>query len=452
MQSMVRGVWALFLSVALLMLGVGLQGSLLGVRATIEDFGVGVTGVIMSSYYLGFLVSSIIAPRLVTGVGHVRVFAAFASLASTTVLLHALVPTPVFWTLLRFVTGFAVAGLFVVSESWLNQVATNEQRGKVFAIYMMIVSACMALGQFILPLADPEGFTLFIVISIMVSLALVPMTLSRAPAPTILRPETIGLRALYKGSPLGVVACSLCGVTTGSYLSMGPVFGTTIGFNNSQVALFMALPLIGILFFQYPIGALSDRTDRRSVLAGAALISAGAALVAIFAMARSGEALFLAFMIYGAFSSAIYALSIAHVADTLTSEKILPASAMLVLTYSAGSFVGPFATGVAMSEIGPEAFFVLGAVLNVAIALFAFYRMTQRAAVADEDKAEFVPVSTRATAVATVASIDALSDDVTWSTDDDPDPVDVVYVDAESDYPDYEEHMADDASGAAAPR
>ncbi len=406
----VKGVWALFLAIGFLMLGNGLQGSLLSLRATIEDFGATVTGLIMSSFYLGFLVSSVITPQLISGVGHVRVFAAFASIASTTILLHSLLPVPEIWFFLRFVTGFAFAGLYVVAESWLNQTATNEERGKVFAIYMMTVSGGMATGQYLLPLADPSGHVLFIVVSVLVSIALVPVSLSRSPAPVILETERMGFLELYRLSPLGLIACVLSGAGQGAMLSMGAVYGAGIGLPTAQLALFMSLPLFCVLLFQLPLGAVSDRMDRRYVICAVAGLAAAVAIFAASDLGGGRPILFAAFAVYGSFSMVLYGLSIAHANDAIPSEKMLPASAKLVLAFSIGSVAGPLVVGALMSAAGPSAFFVFGAAVHLAMALFAAYRMMRRPAIAEEDRGEYVILAPRATAVAAAAAIEAAAD------------------------------------------
>ena len=402
----VRSVWVLFLGIAMMMIGNGLQGSLLGIRADIEGFDTGTIGLVMSGYYIGFLASSILTPRLVTRVGHIRVFAAYASLASIAILIHTLLSVPIVWMILRVFTGMAIAGLYVVCESWLNQTATNELRGKLFSIYMMVNAAALATGQFLLPLSDPGGPVLFIVVSILVSMALIPISLSNIKAPSILRFETMGVRQIYELSPLGVVGCFLVGVAQGGFFSLGPVFGTNIGMNSSQIALFMSLPFVGLLAIQYPLGALSDRSDRRRVISVSASIAAIAAGLVVWFTEMGGVPLFAAFAVYGAVASALYGLAIAHANDYIPTEKMLAGSAMLVLIYAVGSSFGPIIAGYGMSLLGPSALFLIGAVIHIAIAVFAVWRMTQRPAISIEDKTDFVPITVRTTPIAATAAIE----------------------------------------------
>ena len=229
MLSILRSTWALMLGIGLLMLGHGLQGTLLGLRANMEGFPSAVTGVVMSGYYIGLLIGSLRVPTLVARVGHVRVFGALLSLGSTTILFQALFVEPVAWFLMRLLTGYCFAGAFIVAESWLNGSATNETRGRLLSLYMVVQMGGMAAGQFLLNLADPRGFDLFILVSVLISIAAVPMLLTAVAAPTVTSPRDIGLLELYRLSPLGVVGIAGVGIANSGLFSMGPVYATQEG-------------------------------------------------------------------------------------------------------------------------------------------------------------------------------------------------------------------------------
>ena len=219
MFRVIASAWALLLGTGMLMLGNGLQNSLLGVRASLEGFETTTTGVIMSGYYVGFLAGSTLTPKIVKNVGHVRVFSALASLASAAVLLHAVFVNPVSWIGMRMITGFCYAGIYVVSESWLNQRATNETRGQLLSVYMVVLLGDMAVGQFLLNLAPPDGFVLFVVASVLISLAMVPIALTAGSAPAFEAPSRVSPWQLYKLSPLGMVGACLVGMAHGTLLS-----------------------------------------------------------------------------------------------------------------------------------------------------------------------------------------------------------------------------------------
>lgn len=406
MLAAVRSVWPLLLGFALLMLGNGLQGSLLGFRASLEGFGTSITGFVMSAYFLGLLAGAAATPKLVLRVGHIRVFAALASLASAFVLLHAVFLSAPVWFALRLVTGFCFSGLYVVAESWLNQAATNETRGKLLSIYMIISYASTGFGQLLLNVADPGGFPLFILISVLVSMALVPISLTRTFAPQIEAPEAITLKELYHLSPMGFMGCLFSGLAQGAFFGMGAVYGKISGFSIGELSLLLSLPLLGLVLFQFPIGALSDKFDRRIILCITAFASTIAAIACIVVFDFSFLAVCLAFTIFGGFSMPIYSLSLAHTNDSLSSGQMLEASSKLVFVFGLGSVFGPLTAGLAMDTFGAHALFVYMAIVFAFIGCFAAFRMTQRTSVPFEERGEFVLVAPRASHVATLAAVE----------------------------------------------
>lgn len=398
-QAVIR-IWALFTGVALLMLGNGLQGTLLGLRAIMEGFGTAVTGFVMSGYFVGLLAGSLITPVLIGRVGHIRVFSAFASISSTVFLLFAVFVNPYAWFFMRMLTGACLAGLYVVAESWVNHAATNEMRGKFLSVYMIISFSFFGLGQFLLNLADPGGFVLFIIVSALVSMALVPVALTRTHAPEIPQVRPVGVMELYRSSPLAVFACFINGVGQGAFFGMGAVYGNLNGLSLGQISLLMGLPLLGVVFAQFPIGTLSDKYDRRMVMMVLTFITSAVALVCMFAAAHSFFALAVAFTVFGALSLPLYSLAIAHANDQLEYDQMLGASAKLVLLFGIGSSFGPITAGAFMRQFGPDGYLALMAVVYGVLGLFALYRMTQRAAVPSEEQGDFVLVAPRTTLVA----------------------------------------------------
>lgn len=406
MIDVIRGVWTLFFALALIMIGNGLQGSLLGLRATLEGFTTTETGLVMSSYYAGFLLSSFVMPRLIQDVGHIRVFAGFASIASTTVLMHALFPSPLMWLFMRFLTGFALAGLYVVSESWLNASATNANRGRLLSLYMATTYACLAGGQLLLAVVEPANYEPFILVSVLVSMALVPISLTRAPAPQIDTVEPFGTRELYRVSPLGFVACLLVGLSQGALLGMGSVYGKIIGLSNPQIAVLMCLPFIVVVCVLFPLGIVSDRFDRRWTIFWLNLVVGVLALAAAVPGPETAWLLIALFAAYGGLSAPVYSLAVAHTNDNLAREKMLSASARLVFVFGIGSVAGPIAAGWAMSTFGSGAFFMLGALAHLGIAAYAIVRMTKREAVPVEERTEFAALGVRPTPVGAAAAVE----------------------------------------------
>ena len=404
MFAAVRGSWALFLGMAFLMLGNGLQATLLGVRATFDGFAPATIGLIMSGYYIGFLAGSTLAPRIVQRVGHVRVFAALASLASAAALVYAVFVDPFTWMAMRIVTGFCLAGLYVVAESWLNDRATNETRGQLLSIYMVVQLGAFSGGQLLLNVADPGGFELFILVSVVVSLALVPTSLTAVPTPSFDTPSHVSLKQLYGISPLGVVGSLGTGMAHGALIGMGAVYGASAGLSVAEISILIALTFLGGMVLQWPIGRLSDRFDRRRVLTAITFLAALSALGAIAAAEVDVWALFALIALFGGLSLPMYSLCLAHTNDFLEPKQMVAASGTLVLVVGIGAIMGPIAAAGLMSAVGPSGWFwCLGAV-HAAIGGFAVYRMKARPAVPLDEQGECIAVPPQASPLAAALS------------------------------------------------
>ncbi|WP_439859013.1 MFS transporter [Pseudomonas sp. MBLB4136] len=400
MYTAVKASWALLLSMALLMLGNGLQGSLIGLRATLEGFSTQWAGFLMSGYFVGFLLGSTLTPKIVSQVGHIRVFAALASLASTLALIHSVFIDPTLWFAMRVVTGFCMAGIYIVAESWLNDLATNQTRGQLLSVYMVIMIGGMAAGQLLLNLADPGGFQLFILISVLLSLALLPVLLSVAPAPSFAASDAMGLRQLYRSSPLGVSGCMVVGLSNGAVVGMGVIYAELIGFPLADISLFMGLVLLGSVVLQWPIGQLSDRLDRRWVILVVTALAALMALLAIPASHLSTSSLLVVAFLFGGLSFPMYSLCVAHTNDNLEPRQMVAASSSLVLAVGIGAALGPAVAAAVMELQGPNGLFAFLALVHGVLGVFALYRMTRRRAVPLADQGLCVAIPPAASPVA----------------------------------------------------
>ncbi len=408
MKAALAPVSALLISVGLLLMGNGLQGTLLPVRAQVEDFSSLAIGVLGSSYFLGFGAGCLLGGRLVQRSGHIRTFTAIVALASTTVLLHGLVLSPAVWWLLRAVTGFCFAVLYMVIESWLNEKSTNENRGLVFSAYTIINLTVITLGQMMLTLDEPIVFTLFALCSILVSLAAVPVAFTRAEAPQPITAASIRIGHLYRLSPVGVVGCLAVGLANGSFWSLAPIFAGSEGGGTAKVALFMSIAVIAGAVGQWPLGRLSDRMDRRKVIVaaclGAALAGAGLAAAAQFLDAW----IYLPAFAFGFFAFPLYALSVAHMNDFVDPTGYVEAAAGLLLFFALGAVAGPVIASFVIRTFGIEALFAWTAAVHVATAVFALYRMTRRAAAPLE---EHIAFSEALVVAQTISTVDPLSSD-----------------------------------------
>ncbi|RDV36476.1 MFS transporter [Bradymonadaceae bacterium TMQ3] len=392
MKSALRHSWALLVGIALIMLGNGLQTSLLGLRASIEGFSTGATGAIMSAFYVGFLAGSTLTPKIVKDVGHIRVFAAWSSMASAAILLHGLILEPWFWGLMRLVTGFCYAGVYVVAESWLNDRADNRTRGQLLSLYMVVQYVGLSGGQLLLNVGSPAELVLFVLTSVLISLALVPISLTTsAPQPSE-EQERLSPRALWKLSPLGVMACAGAGLSTGALLGMGAVFGEEVGLSVAEISIFMAMLIAGAAILQFPIGRLSDRFARRAVIVLTSALSVALALVAWVMMGQSAALTLGLIFLVGGFSMPVYALGMAHANDHLRPGQRVAASSTLVLVFGLGATAGPVGVAALMDAMGPGGFYVGVAVIQAAIGLFALYRTTQREGVGAELQKPYRPV------------------------------------------------------------
>ena len=377
--------WPLLFGMGLAMMGNGLQGSLLGLRASSEGFGTMTTGLVMSGYYAGFIAGSQVTPILVSRVGHVRVFAALASLVSVSALLHIIYISPLAWIMMRLTTGFGFAGIYIVAESWLNDGITNEARGQLLSVYMVVTLGGMGSGPLLLNTADPNGFVLFILVSVLFSLALIPILLSVGRMPAFEAPLKVRLRELYEEAPLGLIGCFVTGLSNGAIIGLGAVYAQAIGFSVAEVALFMSVALWGGVLFQWPLGRLSDSYDRRLVLTATTFMAALAALLGLLAGPVSKAVLMMCFGLLGGMAFSMYSLSLAYTNDRLVPEQMVAASSGLVLTGGIGAMLGPLVAGATMSVLGAYGFFVALVLIHLSLGLFALYRMRRVPAVpADE--------------------------------------------------------------------
>ncbi len=396
MLKIVGSSWPLFFGYALLMIGNGLQGTLLGVRASIEDFNPATIGFIMSLYYLGYLAGSYYAPRLVSRVGHIRVFTALASLASITVLLHGVYAEPWFWALMRVITGFSYAGLFIVVESWLNNSSNNKTRGVILGMYQVVGYGGMVIGQYFLNIADPSTINLFIVTSILVSIALLPISLSTRPAPSFEEPETLPLKQLFKISPLGVIGVFTIGMAGSMVFGYGAVYAKDIGMTLPQISTFMAFYILGGALFQMPIGWLSDRFDRRIILIAISFISFCLSMTCYFS-SSSHYFLTIAIFFFGGFSLCTYGLSMAHITDHLTPKQYVGASASAILLSGMGAVIGPFGISIILSLLGNNYFFITTAIIFFIYFIYGLYRTTRREPVPLDQQGDYNIMPVRST-------------------------------------------------------
>lgn len=368
----------------LLMVGSGLLHSLVGLRASLAGFNTTTTGIVMSAYYVGFLVGSRQAPRFVAEVGHIRTFAALASITASSALIHLLLIHPAAWAAARLATGFGLAGLFVVAESWLNSDISNRSRGSVLSIYLVVANGGMALGQVLLNIGDPSTARLFLIVSILFSLSLVPTSLSATSSPVLIQPKKVTLLAVYEAAPLGVIGSIVAGTAGGAVFGAGVIYAQLAGFSLPQTSMFMMLIILGGAVLQWPIGALSDRMDRRKMIAITAALATAVSLAGV--LSPSGTVLYVLAAAMGGFVFPLYSLANAHANDFLDPEDVVGAGSQLIFVNGVGSVAGPLLVTTAMATVGPSGYFWYLALVHCGIAIYATYRMTLRAPVPPEEQ------------------------------------------------------------------
>lgn len=393
--------WALFLGMFLLMIGNGLQGTLLGLRGGIEGFSTLELSVVMSGYFVGFLFASKMAPEMIRRVGHVRVFAAMGSTISAVLILYPTLAEPWAWTIGRIVIGFCFCGVYITAESWLNDASSNETRGQALSIYMIVQMAGIVSAQFILSQGDVSGYVLFIIPSVLVSLAFAPILLSIRPTPAFAQTKPLSIKRLIAASPLACVGMFLLGGVFAAQFGMSAVYAARAGFTVGEVSLFVSAIYIAALVAQYPIGWLSDRMDRRILILIVALVGGLGALIGVFLPGSLTVAL-VAGALVGGTSNPLYALLIAYTNDYLDREDMAAASGGLLFINGLGAIAGPIILGYMLDLMGPPGFWLFLSVLMLAVSAYAVYRMTRRSrANLEIESSPYMQVSPSATPLAT---------------------------------------------------
>lgn len=383
---------ALFLSTGLLLAGGGVQWILLPIRSQMEGFSTDAIGLIGAGWSIGFTAGCFIVPRMVRRVGHIRVFGALSATLAVAILLSGLFVDPAVWFVLRAVAGLCFSGSYMVIESWINERVTNESRGAIFSIYLIVTQLGIIAGQYVIVFASPETTAPFMIAAILFCLAILPTALSTAQTPAPLEQVTLNVASLYRNSPVALIGVVLAGAIAGAWQNFAPVFGAMSGLSNTSIATLLALAMLGSAVLQYPFGWISDRTDRRHVMIGIGLAGAVVCTIAAFfpvAAPRPGIAFFSLMVLTGAFIYPIYAILVAHANDHAPPQDYVQVSSSLLMVYGVGTMIGPILTARTTALFGAGGIFVTVAAMNLAIALYAGWRLTRRPAPAARDVAEF---------------------------------------------------------------
>ena len=404
MQKEVKKSWALFMGIGVMMIAHGLQMQLMGIRSVLEGFSVLTTGIFMSGYYVGYFIGSKTTPNFVSKVGHIRVFAAFASLASLSALIAVVYVNPIMWTVSRFVTGISLVSCYVVTESWLNDRATNKNRGQLLSAYFIILYIGLAIGMLLLNISDPKNYEPFILVSVLLSLALVPILLTKRSAPKFKKIGTISIKELYEISPLGTVSSFCTGLIHSAFFSLMAVYATKANFTLLETSILLFISTMAGVIFQGPIGYLSDKFDRRKSIVAVTFLGA---FFSFFAIIFSGSSLvnmylsielpinkvlfFLAVGFYAGLCLPLFSLNLAHTNDFVPKEKFVAAGGGLQLIFGIGAISGPIICSLFMEWFNMNGFFIFLIIMHIVIGTFGVYRMNVRQ-VADNPDSTFTPI------------------------------------------------------------
>ncbi len=394
MNKILKNSWALFLGMGFIMMAYGFQGSLLGVRAVQEEFSLTSTGFMMSGYFVGYFIGAATIPNIISRVGHIRVFAAFASLASLVILVHSIIINPLVWFLLRVLTGISMVCIYTVAESWLNDRSSNKNRGSVLSIYMVILYGTMGIGMFLLNFSSPKNFQPFILVSVITSAALIPILLTKKKPPTFKRIQAMSIKNLYEASPLGFVSSFFYGTIQSALFTLLAVYASSMNFTILEISVVTFLLAVSGAIAQFPVGKLSDIYDRRKVLV---VSTFGASIFAIMAilvskqmylpegLATSKTWFYIFFILFSFCSLPMFSLILAHTNDNISKEKFVAAGAGLQFLFGLGAMSGPFLCSIFMDLVGPNGFFVFLFFFHSIIGLFGIYRMGVRQTVENPD-------------------------------------------------------------------
>ena len=404
MQKEVKKSWALFIGIGVMMIAHGLQMQIMGIRSVIEGFSVFITGIFMSGYYVGYFVGSRTTPNFVSKVGHIRVFAAFASLASLSALVAVVYVNPFMWTISRFITGISLVSCYVVTESWLNDRATNKNRGQLLSAYMMVIYFGLAIGMLLLNVSKPDDYEPFILVSILLSVALVPILLTKRPAPKFKKIETISINELFKISPLGTLSSFFTGIIHAAFFSLISVYATLAKFTLFETSILLFIATIAGVIGQGPIGYFSDTFDRRKVIV---ITTFGSAILAFISILTSNDPIqniyylhgfsfkkilfFIAVGLYSSLCLPLFSLNLAHTNDFVPKSKFVAAGGGLQFIFGVGAISGPILCSIFMEWFGLNGLFIFLIIAHAVIGGFGLYRMKVRETVENPDST-FTPV------------------------------------------------------------
>ncbi len=400
MQKTILAISSLLAGIGIMLFGNGLLGTLLSLRGIAEGYPENTIGLIMSMYFMGFIAGTFLCPKIIRRVGHIRTLAILAATSSGASIVQGLWVDAVSWSIMRFISGICIVGIFMVIESWLNAQASNENRGRVFAIYILVNLVFLAGGQFLILTGDIRALDLFAIAAALFSLSLIPVALTRLPEPAPVRDIKISIGNLYRTSPLGFAGCFISGVVGSAFWGLAPLFAYQAGFTEAGIAIFMSVTILGGIVLQLPIGLWSDKHDRRTSILITALLSAAVSLLALLFIAEASPGFYICMFLYGGMMFSMYPLSVAHANDHPEVDDYVTTSTNLLLVYGIGAALGPAIGGWLMYQFGHFSLLLFFAAAGIFLGIFANYRRRRGIKIPIEQQTDFVPLSRTSQAMA----------------------------------------------------
>ena len=388
MQQSILGVSPLLMGMALLMVGNGSLPTIIALRLATAGEPTWLIGLVMAQYYVGIVIGTFYSHKLIFTVGHIRAFATFGSTMSAVTLLHAFIVDPWAWAIFRFLVGACMVGMFMCVESWLNERSDNSNRGQIFSLYVIAIYFFQGIGQFLIQLPDTTGFTIYVVVSVLMSLSIVPVAVTRVPAPELPETSHFDFARLWRISPTGMIVSLVSGVIMGAFYGIGPIFAQLSGMDRSDIAIFMSAVILGGLVLQWPLGKFSDGRDRREFILIINILLVGVSLLMALSSIQDMRLIILA-TVFGALSCSLYPLSVAYTNDYLGREDLVPAAGGLVMAHGIGAIAGPPMASLCIDIIGTAGLFVFIAFVATGTASLIFWRIRLREGPSLKDQVEF---------------------------------------------------------------
>lgn len=386
MRQILKSVTTPIVSLVILCMGNALFVTYTSVRLKMDGYSINTIGYVVGAYFAGQLVGSYLCDRLIARIGHIRAYAVLATSMTVLAMLQAMFLQLWMWALVRFLGGVCIAGLFIVIESWLLAKSTSNTKGKVLSIYMTSFYAAQGIGQLLLNVSDPISVIPFAIVVILSAVSIIPISMTKASVPTMNQRSSLNIVKLVKKCSLGVYTCAISGLLLGPIYGLIPIFAKDSGMTLTGVSYAACFTILGGFVLQWPIGQLSDKTDRRKVISFIGFAAAIIAAITIFVSAQSEILIFILLAAFGGFSFTVYPLGIAHSSDSVEEKDLISITALLSIAYSVGSIIGPVIASYFMDFLGPKGIFIYSTIVGTTLGTLALVKTFEKKTLPEKEK------------------------------------------------------------------